>query len=98
MILRHNSPRIMAQQDEIPQPIISTILRELFEIKALLSSKQAQENSKWLDESTTQEMLNIKATTLWKLRSEGFLKFSKVGRQTFYSRESIEKYIKENIR
>lgn len=88
----------MAQQDEIPQSIISTILRELSEIKALVKEKQEIETSNWLDEETAQKRLKAKATKLWQLRAYGLIKSSKVGRKTFYSAESIEKYLKSNAR
>jgi len=52
--------------------------------------------SDWLTEAQTQEMLGCKTTKLWQLRSEGKIKFSKIGSKTFYKLSSILNYLEEN--
>ncbi len=47
----------------------------------------------FISEQHAQEMLGVKRTTLWKLRSEGKLHYSKIGRKTLYHLPSIEDYI-----
>jgi helix-turn-helix protein len=44
----------------------------------------------WLTEGEVQKLLGVKTTTLWKLRSEKKLLYSKIGKKIFYQKKSIE--------
>jgi hypothetical protein len=50
----------------------------------------------WISESFAQKLLGIKKTSLWALRKQNKIVYSKVGAKIFYSRKSIEKLITKN--
>ncbi len=50
----------------------------------------------WLSEHKTQELLGRRNTTLWKLRKQGKLIYSKIGSRVYYKIESIQKLLEEN--
>ena len=84
------------EHTDVKESVLTEILKELEEIKSMLRVNQIKETAKWIDEVTTQSLLAVGTTTLWKLRSDGLIKYSKVGRKTFYLLESIEKFLKSN--
>jgi len=55
---------------------------------------------KWIDDEETMQLLKIKSkTTLQKLRDEGKIRFSQLGRKMIlYDRESILEYIESNAK
>jgi predicted DNA-binding transcriptional regulator AlpA len=48
----------------------------------------------WIPEKEVKKLLGLSTTSLWKLRKEGKLAFSKPNNSTvYYSKESIQKWI-----
>jgi hypothetical protein len=50
----------------------------------------------WLNKNETSELLGLKTTSLWKLRQEGKVKWSKLGRNIYFNIDSILQLIEEN--
>ena len=50
----------------------------------------------WLKQTEAMEILGCKRTTLYKLRKENRIIFSKLGRKVYVSKESLEKLLNEN--
>jgi predicted DNA-binding transcriptional regulator AlpA len=50
----------------------------------------------WLSHNETMAILGIKVTTLWKLRSEGKLRYSKIGRKVYFDGKSIIALLEAN--
>lgn len=50
----------------------------------------------WICEKEVQARLGLRTTTLWKLRTTGQLKWSRIGKTPFYSEASIIAYIEKN--
>lgn len=69
-----------------------TLAKQIFE--KLLAERK--EKKTWLTSIETMSILNIKKTTLGKLRMSGSLSYSKFGRKILYSSESVEQYLREN--
>jgi Helix-turn-helix domain len=69
-------------------------------IKRLPSEAEAsgEGTGRWATEKRAQEMLGKKATTLWKMRNQGRLAFTKINNKVFYDRESILALLEANRR
>ena len=50
----------------------------------------------WLSEHKAQALLGRRNTTLWKLRKQGKLIYSKIGSRVYYKIESIQQLLEEN--
>ncbi|MCQ4140602.1 helix-turn-helix domain-containing protein [Chryseobacterium sp. EO14] len=57
---------------------------------------QQKEKKQWLSASECMNLLNIRRTTLCKLRQTGAISYAKFGRKILYSAESVEQYLLEN--
>lgn len=57
-----------------------------------------EDKDKWIQEPEAMELLGIKSkTTLWKLRSEGRIRYSQPSKKVIlYDRNSIEDYLEDN--
>ena len=53
---------------------------------------QVNSSETWVSEETAVKLLGCKKTKLFELKSEGQIKYKRVGRQNEYSKKSIEKY------
>jgi GGDEF domain-containing protein len=51
----------------------------------------------FIPKEEAERILGRKGTTLWKLRKEGKIAYSKMGSEVFYSRQSILDYLKFNL-
>lgn len=51
----------------------------------------------WLSEKEMQARSGLKTTTLWKLRTEGRLEFSKIGKRTYYRLDSFLDLLDKNL-
>lgn len=51
----------------------------------------------WISEPKVMEILNLKATSLWKLKSTGELPYSKIGKRVFYKRQDIVQLLENNM-
>ena len=51
----------------------------------------------WLTQKEVQDLLGLKETSLWKLRSQGKLKYSKFGKKVYYDGGSIRQLLEENV-
>jgi len=58
------------------------------------------EPQKWIDDDETMSLLNIRSkTTLQKLRDEGKIRYSQLGKKMIlYDRDSILEYIESNAK
>jgi hypothetical protein len=56
------------------------------------------EKDKWIAETEAMQLLGIKSkTTLWKLRSEGRIRYSQPSKKVIlYDRASIDEYLEDN--
>jgi len=50
----------------------------------------------WLSQQEVEDLLGLKETTLWKLRSQGKLTFSRFGKKVFYDAGSIRQLLEAN--
>jgi len=50
----------------------------------------------WLSQKKVEDLLGLKETTLWKLRSQGKLKYSRFGKKVFYDAGSIRQLLEKN--
>lgn len=51
----------------------------------------------WLSTEEVMEMMNVSRRTVQNYRDEGKISYSQDGRKILYPRESIEKYLRENM-
>ncbi len=58
--------------------------------------KEEQLLNDWANEAIAMRNLNCKKSTLYYLRKNGKLTYSKIGRKVFYSISSINKLLDEN--
>ena len=68
------------------------------EVVNRLSEKHNDKVDKWVDGSDAMSILKIGKSTLQKLRDEGEIEYSKMGKIILYNRFSIEEYIEKNKR
>lgn len=78
-------------------------LREIQETMVkILESLEGKENNSlstlngYVTEKQAQQITGKKSTTLWKLRTEGKLAFSKVGSKVYYEKASIQELLEKN--
>lgn len=50
----------------------------------------------WISEKETRELTSLKGTTLWRLRKNNEIKFSKIANRVFYSKTSIIDFLNKN--
>ena len=50
----------------------------------------------WLTQQEVKDLLGLKETSLWKLRSQGKLRYSKFGKKVYYDGSSIRQLLEEN--
>ena len=50
----------------------------------------------WIPESEIKKMLDIKTTTLWQMRTEGKITYSKINGKNYYLRKGIKKIRETN--
>lgn len=82
----------------LTQGFADAVTSKIDELKKILQEQSISKShlEKWLDEKSTQELLGLKTTTLWKLRKEGKLITSKIGAKTYYSVDSINILLEKN--
>lgn len=51
----------------------------------------------WLSTEEVMEMMNVSRRTVQNYRDEGKISYSQDGRKILYPKESIEKYLRENM-
>lgn len=68
-------------------------LQLLKDLKHLLSNSNPVSNKKWLKSSEVRKLLNVSSGTLQTLRSNGTLRYNKVGGIIYYQYEDIDKMI-----
>ena len=49
----------------------------------------------WLSQDEVKDLLGLKETSLWKLRSQGKLRFSKFGKKIYYDSASILRLLED---
>lgn len=80
--------------------LMTKILNQLDRIEDKLKTIEETEDSipktDWLTEKEAQDLLNLKATSLWRLRTRGALAYTKSGNKTYYSYQSILDYLDMN--
>ena len=83
----------------IPEGEYNEMNRKLDSILQIISNfEQATKSSrgKWITEKEAQEITGKKTTTLWKMRNEGLLAFTRINNKIFYDKESILKLMDAN--
>ena len=68
-----------------------TLAKQIFE--KLLAERK--EKKQWLTASECMAILNIRKTTLSKLRQTGAISYAKFGQKILYSSESVEEYLRD---
>lgn len=68
------------------------------EVVNRLSEKNNDKIDKWVDGTEAMSILKNKKSTLQKLRDEGEIEHSKMGKIILYNRFSLEEYIERNKR
>ena len=68
------------------------------EVVNRLGEKNNDKTDKWIDGAEAMNILKIGKSTLQKLRDEGEIEYSKMGKIILYNRFSIEEYIERNKR
>lgn len=77
-------------------------LDQKLDIILSLLQKKSKENSlniiggKWISEKDAQKILGKKATSLWKMRRDGELSYTKIRNDVFYDFECILKRFEKN--
>jgi hypothetical protein len=82
----------------LPLSKFEELTKKLDELKFLIQDNigYSQRIDDWIPEKEAQQLLGLKATSLWALRKQGLIKYSKVGSKTFYSLKSIAKLLNKN--
>ena len=62
----------------------------------LLESKKGHTFEGWVSEIEAQKLLGLKTTSLWQMRQEGRITYSKINGKTYYQLNSIEDKLKQN--
>jgi len=62
------------------------------------STPQTEQIGKWIPEKKAQELTGKKATTLWKMRMDGRLTFTKINNKVFYDKDSILALMDKNAK
>ena len=62
------------------------------------SPSQSNQVGKWIPEKKAQELTGKKTTTLWKMRMDGRLTFTKINNKVFYDKESILALMDKNAK
>lgn len=82
----------------IPQSKYEELRQKLDQIIEIIQENtgRSQQIDDWIPEKEAQQPLGLKATSLWALRKQKLIKYSKVGSKTFYSLKSISKLLDKN--
>jgi hypothetical protein len=75
-----------------------TLLKEMGEIKSVLSEKQKNPNDLFLDNQEFLQLMNISKRTAQTWRDEGIISFSQVGGKIYYRMSDVEKLLDSNYR
>lgn len=83
-------------------PMTSDMLDQLAEKVAAIVLTKVERTTKpssleeWITEKEAQDVLGKKATSLWSHRKNGELVYTKIGKKTYYSRESVMALLNAN--
>ena len=83
----------------VPEEEYEALTAKVDQILSILSKEDRPVVSKlngWLSEKETQELLGLKYGTLYNLRTNGDITFSKVGGKVFYNEKDVLKLIEKN--
>lgn len=61
------------------------------------AGRVSKSNDEWLTPAETRELLGIKRTKYFKMKSEGAFVFTQFGRKAKISRKSLDAFLKGNI-
>ncbi len=78
---------------------LAALHRKIDRISSMIQNLPVTHNTdlgEWLSEEQAKELLKKGTTSLWKLRCEGIIKYSKLGGRNYYSKTSIENYLERN--
>jgi hypothetical protein len=77
---------------------LDIVIQNLNSIRALLQENlECAQNRKWVSEKEAQSILNKSLTSLWRLRKDKKVVWTKNGKSILYDLESIHQYINENL-
>lgn len=80
----------------VPTATLQQLTQDVKDIKQALAS-QATVTSAYLSEAEAAAFLGKKRGWLWEQRTKGRLRFTKVGRNTFYKRADLEALLEDGI-
>jgi len=90
--LKHN---ITIQFDADLLQTFENIIKEA--VKEQLPQLRNSFQKNWLSTEEVMEMMNVSRRTVQNYRDEGKISYSQDGRKILYPKESIEKYLRENM-
>ena len=82
------------------QPNIITIETEAFWklVEQVLTKIEPKQPDKWISKEEALRLLQIKDTSLWKLRTEGRIRYTQPSRKVLlYDRDSIMQYLEQHV-
>lgn len=90
--MKHN---ITIQFDADLLQTFENIIKEA--VKEQLPQLRNSFQKNWLSTEEVMEMMNVSRRTVQNYRDEGKISYSQDGRKILYPKESIEKYLRENM-
>jgi len=90
--LKHN---ITIQFDADLLQTFENLIKEA--VKEQLPQLRNSFQKNWLSTEEVMEMMNVSRRTVQNYRDEGKISYSQDGRKILYPKESIEKYLRENM-
>lgn len=75
---------------------VNSIKTEMVKLRESLGGK-LNSGDEWLSPLEVMQLLGIKRTKYFQMKSQGVFKFSQFGRKSKISRKSLESFLKQNI-
>ena len=89
LYMNDNNPNLI-------EKILNQLDRIENQLKTIENTKESPSLDDWITELDAQELLNVKHTSLWRLRQKGAIEYTKVGNKTYYSHKSILEFLDVN--
>lgn len=82
----------------LSQEQYETLLKEMDEIKSVLTEKQKEPKDIFVDNQEFLQLMNISKRTAQTWRDEGIISFSQVGSKIYYRMSDVQKLLDSNYR
>ncbi|HXD93694.1 MAG TPA: helix-turn-helix domain-containing protein [Bacteroidia bacterium] len=89
MSIKKETSQVIPQLIVIPAIEWESLKHEINSLKVSFGNNANQTLGGWLNENQTQQLLGRKATSLWRLRTNGVIFSKKIGGRNYYSKQSI---------